>query len=229
MKNSKTGPGISGWDRFYKKEREMTYPSEFVLRTFLGAYPNMKHMDKADYPGTKILDLSCGDGRNLAFLARLGFDVYASEISETIVERLAGRFDNVTFGVGYAHNLPFESEFFDYVLARATCYYLERGVSLQDNLREISRIIHPDGIFVGLVPCPGNFLLEGAERLPDNSVIVRKDPFGLRNGCRIQDALSKEHLVQMMSDRFKDICLATCLDDWFGLKSYTYNFVCRRK
>jgi hypothetical protein len=54
------------WSEYHHRgEYKKRYPTEFVVRIFQGGnYPNLK-MKKQSYRGTRILDLSCGDGRNL--------------------------------------------------------------------------------------------------------------------------------------------------------------------
>ena len=58
--------------RHASRQQGKLYPVEFVVRMFLGSYPRLT-MDRASYAGSAILDLGCGDGRNLAFLRDLGF------------------------------------------------------------------------------------------------------------------------------------------------------------
>ena len=66
------------------------YPVEFVVRSYLGRYPSLK-MDKARYPGSTVLDLGFGDGRNLPLLRNMGMRVHGIEITEGIVQAVAGR------------------------------------------------------------------------------------------------------------------------------------------
>src|SRR2546430_17490336 len=60
------------------------YPSEWVIRTFLGSYPQLS-LNKCKYAGAKILDMGFGDGRNWSLLHNVSFDIYGVEISEKIV------------------------------------------------------------------------------------------------------------------------------------------------
>ena len=75
------------YTKYYKgKKLSKLYPTEFVVRSFLGTYPNLKPNDKTFYKGKKVLDLGCGDGRNIPFLSDLGYRVYGLEINKEIVE-----------------------------------------------------------------------------------------------------------------------------------------------
>src|SRR2546430_14394745 len=84
-RSNKAGPAIKEHYTDFYSERNPTkvYPVEFVVRTFLGTYPQLK-LERALFRGAKILDLGFGDGRNMPLLHDLGFEVYGVEISEEI-------------------------------------------------------------------------------------------------------------------------------------------------
>lgn len=50
----------------------------------------VEHRPLLDQPpaGSRALDVACGDGRNARFLAELGYDVDALDISDVVIERL---------------------------------------------------------------------------------------------------------------------------------------------
>ena len=104
------------------------YPTEWVVRTLAGGiYPELK-INKNRYKGARILDMGCGDGRNLPLLLDLGFDVHACETTADIVENLNKIALNlawpITFSTGINSNLPYEDNYFDYILCSSSCYYL---------------------------------------------------------------------------------------------------------
>ena len=59
------------------------YPTEWVIRTFLGSYPDLK-IDKSKYKGGSVLDLGFGDGRNIQLLANCGLNISGVEITQQI-------------------------------------------------------------------------------------------------------------------------------------------------
>src|SRR5260370_40318642 len=74
------------YDAFYRaRNPDYVYPIEFVVRAFLGNYPRHK-TDKTTYPGQRVLDLGCGDGRNMPLLRNLGMEVCGIEISQDICD-----------------------------------------------------------------------------------------------------------------------------------------------
>ena len=73
------------YGEYYKRMEMKVYPSEFLVRAFLGAYPNHA-LKKSDYVGKKVLDLGFGDGRNMTLLNDLGMDVFGVEVSQPICD-----------------------------------------------------------------------------------------------------------------------------------------------
>ena len=133
---------------FYRsRDPEHVYPVEFVVRAFLGRYPRLPAAGRS-YAGQRVLDLGCGDGRNMPLLADLGLEVHGVEIAEEIcartVARLARLGVTVDARVGRNHALPFEDRFFDHVLACHSCYYVDEGTRFDDNVREIARVTNPE-------------------------------------------------------------------------------------
>lgn len=98
----------SNWGEFYGNRYRASagrYPTEWVVRTLAGGnYPGLK-IDKANYQGARILDMGCGDGRNLPLLLDLGFEVHASEISPEIVGGLEGLARELQWQVRFAVGL----------------------------------------------------------------------------------------------------------------------------
>ena len=77
----------SNYSNFYKvKNLQKLYPTEFLVRSFLGTYPDLKPLNKEEFLEKKVLDLGCGDGRNIPFLRNLGFKVFGVEINQSIID-----------------------------------------------------------------------------------------------------------------------------------------------
>src|SRR2546423_515815 len=201
------GESADRWHRFYSRKPTVgPYPTEWVVRTIAGAnYPGLK-LDKSKYAGATILDLSCGDGRNLPLLLSLSFEVHATEISEPLVNDLrqlaTARSWPVSFRVGQNTSLPYPSQFFDYLLSCGSLYYLDIDTSWSDVIREIARIMQPGGILIANFPDPDNAVLSGGESLPDGSMVIRNDPFKLRNGLRFMVARSNEEVGRLIRSSF---------------------------
>lgn len=208
------------------------YPSEWVIRTLLGKYPQL-NLDKSRYRGAKILDVGFGDGRNWPLLLNAGFDVYGVEITDDIIamgkERARSLGMNATLKLGTNSAIPFADNVFDYVLASASCYYVDKGTSFRDNLAEYSRVMKPGATLLATLPEASSSIFEGCTELPDGHVEIRNDPWGLRNGYVFRRFQSKSELIEAFSPYFDSFSVGLCCDDYYGVQINLFLLVCTRK
>lgn len=224
----------SNWERFYAERSEVTkrvYPTEFVVRTFLAKYPNLRFAPPER--GDSVLEMGFGDGRNTLFLCELGLSVCGVEVTKSIVDACAVRLSH--FGcsadlrVGRNSRIPFPSESFKYILACHSCYYLDDGQCFSDNLREYSRVLEKGGWLIASVPSTRSYIFDGAVRQNDGSMLITNDPYGNRNGTRLQGFEDLSAVKAYLSDWFDDFSVAYADNDFFGVAERAYWVVCRRR
>ena len=97
-----------------------------------------------------MLDLACGPGILLAGLAssmklNVGVDITPKMIQMAHAKCLSANLLNTRFLESPAENLPFPSAAFDCVLTRLTLHHFLEPIRV---LREVKRILKPDGILV---------------------------------------------------------------------------------
>ena len=118
--------------------------------------------------GTRILDAGCGTGLlTLALLRAIRFpvNITALDLSATsivaakkAVDQSSGRKRDVSFAQGNVLSLPFADDSFDLVVTSGALEY----VPLRDGLKELARVIAPEGHLLNLPvrPSPASTFLE---------------------------------------------------------------------
>ena len=103
----------------------------------------------------RILDLGCGEGRHIIYLAQEGFAMYGLDISETAIlrakkwlwqEMLDAELVNSDF-----LKIPYGNNFFDAVIAIKAVYHNTLD-KIRQSVKEIHRVLKPGGVcFLNLI------------------------------------------------------------------------------
>ncbi len=215
-----------------RKNPTNVYPPEWLIRTLLGTYPRLS-IDHRRYPNSRILDVGFGDGRNWPLLDNIGFHIHGVEITDRIValgyERARHLGIEVDLKTGSNAAIPFEDEYFDFIVASSSCYYLDDGTVFADNLREYSRVLKPGGILLASLPESTNAIFEGAVNLGDGVVEIRNDPWNLRNGYRFRWFVDEDDVREAFSPWFESFSIGLCRDNYYGIQINAFLLVCERK
>lgn len=137
-------------DDFSRPSREY-FDSEYGrVDSYWGNQPNLlvSMISGRLKPGSRILEVGCGEGRNAIFLARLGFKVVATDIAEKGIEkarRLAEINDcKVEFINLDAHDSHDHLDSFDCVLL-INVLQLLRADKIADRIHHFQSIVAPGG------------------------------------------------------------------------------------
>lgn len=100
---------------------------------------------------TKILDVGCGTGQTMAFIAQqYECVVKGIDSQKKMVEKANQRFKDLQLSiqseVGFVEALPFESNSFDYLLSESVLTFTD----LEEALKEIKRVLKKDGKLIAV-------------------------------------------------------------------------------
>lgn len=105
-------------------------------------------------PGMRVLDAGCGGGRNLVYLLRSGYEVFAVDQSEESVARvrslasaLAPRLPAANFRVEPVERMSFDGDTFDAVISSAVLHFARDEEQWHGMVREMWRVLRGGGIF----------------------------------------------------------------------------------
>jgi SAM-dependent methyltransferase len=98
----------------------------------------------------KVLDLGCGSGRHLVYLAKQGFEVYGFDISKRGIEIARDWLKNeelkANLKVGSIYKkLPYKDNFFDAIVSVRVIHHA-KVKSVRKLIKEIERILKPGGL-----------------------------------------------------------------------------------
>lgn len=132
------------WESIYRSGSQLNlYPHDQVVSWFGARFP-----DADSRAGVRVLDLGCGAGNNLWFLARAGFSSAGIDISPAAVdfarERLRREGLSAQLEVGSFASLPFGSGGFDIVLDRGGLAAVDLATASKA-LAEAGRVLRPGG------------------------------------------------------------------------------------
>ena len=155
MHTARTATGIEGFDphwesTVYGAGRHLNlYPDtavvSFVLRHFVAA---------ADRAAVRVLEVGCGAGNNIWFLAREGFAAAGIDGARTAVEFARGRLGreglDAELVTGDFQTLPWPDDRFDCVVDRGAITCNRRAV-IERTLDEVRRVLKADGLLFSMI------------------------------------------------------------------------------
>jgi ubiquinone/menaquinone biosynthesis C-methylase UbiE len=145
----------------------------------------------------KTLEIGAGIGAHLEYEDISKQEYHANELRSDLCEQLKKLYPSVKVVNGDCQEgLPYESDFFDRVLA---IHVLEHLSDLPGALREIRRIIKRDGVFAVVIPCEGGFATKMARRISTKPHFEKKYP-----GQKYQWFIESEH-INLPNEIFEEL------------------------
>ena len=132
------------WEKVFRENEWGKYPGESLIRFIARNYYKEKRNT------VKLLEIGCGPGANIWYMAREGFDVTGIDGSETAIkkakERLQGEGLNARLVRGDIVKLPFADNEFNGVIDNE-CLYANSEENTLMALSEINRVSRGGGLF----------------------------------------------------------------------------------
>jgi ubiquinone/menaquinone biosynthesis C-methylase UbiE len=136
------------WEKIYKEKGDLGYDILPGIRKTSALFRTKNYHN--------VLDLGSGTGRHTIFLAKQGFQVYATDMSPTAL-KIAGE-KVVALGLRNVHlqqhdmrDIPFMDNFFDAVICTWTLHHGTLA-QIQRTINEVYRVLTPGGTFVTDMP-----------------------------------------------------------------------------
>lgn len=142
---SETPRSFPDWNRLYKNENVVDMPwynknldsdlnEELIKRNIL-----------ANSSGYKFLDLGTGPGTQAIKLSELGFDVTASDLSESAIEKAKFLSNRVSFVVDDILNSKLKKNEFEYIFDRG-CFHVISPSNRNRYVSKVKYIIKKEGV-----------------------------------------------------------------------------------
>jgi cyclopropane fatty-acyl-phospholipid synthase-like methyltransferase len=184
-----------GWQKIFK-ERGINVVGEKPHEDI----PKIAEFLKKEKAG-KILDLGCGSGRHVIYLAKKGFDVYGTDNASEGIRLCEGWLKKLDLrahlkAASFFKKFPFKDEFFDAVIS---VWAIHHGTEKQIKycVKEIERVLKPNGIiFIAITSTFKGRPIEEKRKIEPHTWIITK---GLEKGV-------PHHIFtkQMARSYFKD-------------------------
>jgi tellurite methyltransferase len=104
--------------------------------------------------GMRVLDAGCGTGRNLVYMLREGFDVWATDrdpaavaAARALAASLAPGLPSDRFRVELVERLPFADASMDAVVSNAVLHFARDDQHFDAMVLEMWRVLKPGGLF----------------------------------------------------------------------------------
>ncbi|MED1722406.1 class I SAM-dependent methyltransferase [Brevibacillus parabrevis] len=164
------------WEEVFQQQAWGKYPGEDLIRFIARNFYNVESRQDV-----KILEVGCGPGANLWYMAKEGFTIYGVDGSETAIKQAKLRLDSECPGwtgeliVGDISNLPFPDETFDAVIdsEALSCNLFDNSALIYT---EMARVTKQNGKFFSRTFAKGSWGDETGEKVGYNTFIVSEGP-----------------------------------------------------
>ena len=144
-----------GWDKIFKSKEWGKYPDMSVVRFVAENFYKKKNRKKIF-----ILEIGCGTGANLGFIAKEGFSAYGIDGSKVAINLAKKKLKNdnlkSNLQIGDIKHLPYHRNSFDCIID-CECLYSNSFKDTSIILKEINRVLKRKGLFFSKTFAKGTY------------------------------------------------------------------------
>lgn len=185
------------WEKIYIEHEWGKYPAEDLIRFIARNFYKVSNRQSI-----KILEVGCGPGGNLWFIAREGFQTFGIDGSKTAIAKAKKRLDSElpnwsgNLLVGDISKLPFTDFEFDAVIDSEAlyCNSLEKTKSI---ISEIYRVLKPSGLFFSRTFASGSYGDKTGVKVSEDMWITSEGSLAGKGPSRFT---RKEQIKELYSD-----------------------------
>jgi SAM-dependent methyltransferase len=215
------------WEQIFQNKEWGKYPAEdlirFVAKNFY-KYKNRKEI--------KILEIGCGTGANLWFIAREGFSVYGIDGSKTAIDIAQHRLDKEVknwagdLRVGDIIKLPYEDGVFDAVIDNEAVTHnsFENSKKIY---KEALRVLAPGGKLFSRTFSTGSWGENTGTQINENEWIPSEGPMSLGEFLRF----TPHDLIETLFGKFQinEVELLTRTSNQMEKEIKEWLIICQKK
>ncbi len=188
------------WEQIFRSRQWGKYPPEHLVRFVAGNFYGAPNRG-----AVHLLEIGCGPGANVWFMAREGFTVSAIDGSPTAIslagERLASEGLTADLRVGDFFSLPWPAASFDGVVENVSLY-CNPWARIQTAVGEVRRVLKPGAPFLSSFFSDRTWGFgQGTEVEPDAFVDIHEGPMA---GAGFSFFLNRRRLDELFGD-FSDV------------------------
>ena len=187
------------WEETFKQREWGKYPPEYLVR-----FIALNFGRTTDRSSVHLLEIGCGPGANVWFMAREGFAVSGIDGSPTAIQkashRLASESLSADLRVGDFSELPWPDDYYDGV-AEVVSLCTNPWNSIRRALREVHRVLKPGALFLSSFFTERTWGYGDGEMLePDGFKSVSQGPLADKGFCLFLKRARVPELFQDFSD-----------------------------